>query len=363
MCLASSKLIPCLFRFASFFAGSQSNSIIYVITKCMYNQPKTGHRPLAPTAPLPDVDLGPTFPCTEADARMNCSAIGATAAPILLIGIELAVTGPAAAQAVPLAIEDMPLAQNGAVKRGGTVTPVYEGWYEQPDGSFMLYFGYYNRNTEEVVEVPMGPANAVDGPSSGSDAGQPTTFQSGRAWGVFGVEVPADFGDGSVVWTLTVNGSTVAIPGHLRRDWMVPAITGDAMNNLPPRIRFAEGGDEGFGPGGLWGAPREASVQMPVTVTVWASDDGTSTRRFRPGGRAAPVSLMWFKHRGPGEVHFDEGMGTVPNAGGQMSTRVTFSHAGSYILRVRATDDSGVVAGGNEQCCWTNGYLQFTVRP
>ena len=286
-----------------------------------------------------------------------------TLAPLLLLGIELAVARPAAAQAVPLAIEDMPLAQNGAVKRGGTVTPVYEGWYEQLDGSFMLYFGYYNRNTEEVVEVPMGLANAVDGPSGGPDAGQPTTFEPGRAWGVFGVEVPADFGDGTVVWKLTVNGSTVAIPGHLRTDWMVPAITGDVMNNLPPRIQFEEGGDEGFGPGGVWGAPREAAVQTPVTITVWGSDDGTSTSRFRRGGRADPVSLTWFKHRGPGEVQFGEGMGTVPNSGGQMSTRVTFSHPGTYVLRVRANDDSGVVGGGNEQCCWTNGYLEFTVRP
>ena len=36
----------------------------------------------------------------------------------------------------------------------------------------MLYFGYYNRNTEEVIEIPVGPANSVDGPSGGLDAGQ-----------------------------------------------------------------------------------------------------------------------------------------------------------------------------------------------
>ena len=280
--------------------------------------------------------------------------------PALLLGVELAATRPVAAQGVPLAIEDMPLAQNGAVKRGGTVTPVYEGWYEQPDGRFMLYFGYYNRNTEEVVEIPMGPANVVEGPSGGPDAGQPTIFQPGRAWGVFGVEVPADFGDGTVVWRLVVNGSTFAIPGHLRPDWMVAAITGDANGNLPPRIQFEEGGDEGFGPGGIWGAPREAAVDTPVTITVWASDDGTPTNRFRPGANARPVSLTWFKHRGPGEVRFDETRGTVPNAGGQMSTRVAFSRPGTYVLYVRANDDSGAGAG-NEQCCWTNGYIEFTV--
>ena len=289
-------------------------------------------------------------------------ALVAALVPLLLAGAGIAIAQPASAQGVPLAIEDMPLAQNGAVKRGGTVTPVYEGWYRQPDGGFMLYFGYYNRNTEEVVEVPMGPANAVDGPNGGSDAGQPTIFQPGRAWGVFGVEVPADFGDGTVVWRLTVNGRTVAIPGHLRPDWMVAAITGDAQGNLPPRIQLEEAGDVGFGPGGVWGAPRQAAVETQVTLTVWASDDGTPTSRFRPGGTALPVTLRWSKHRGPGDVRFDEARGTVPNSGGQMSTRVTFTQPGTYVLRVTANDDSGVGAG-NEQCCWTNGYVEFTVRP
>ena len=283
-------------------------------------------------------------------------------APVVLFGFGIADPDPGAAQGVPLAIEQMPLAQNGAVARGGTVTPVYEGWYELPDGGFLLYFGYYNRNTEEVVEVPVGSANAVNGPSGGSDAGQPTVFQPGRAWGVFGVEVPANFGDGTVEWSLTVRGRTVSIPGHLRPDWSVPAITGDVMGNLPPSIRFDERGSEGTGPGGLWGAPREAVVGSPVPITVWASDDGTRTSRFRAGA-ANPVTLMWFKHRGPGNVQFEDVSGTIPNAGGRMSTRATFDQPGTYTLRVRATDDSGVASAGNEQCCWTNGYVEFRVRP
>ncbi len=280
-------------------------------------------------------------------------------APVVFLGLVAPGTG--AAQGIPLAIEQMPLAQNGAVARGGTVTPVYEGWYELPAGGFLLYFGYYNRNTEEVVEVEVGAANAVEGPTGGRDAGQPTVFQPGRAWGVFGVEVPADFGDRTVEWSLTVRGRTAVIPGHLRPDWHVPAITGDVMGNRPPTIRFEERGEEGSGPGGLWGAPREATVGSPVPLTVWASDDGTPTSRFRPG--ANPVTLTWFKHRGPGDVDFEAKTGTVPNAGGQMSTLATFSQAGAYILHVRATDDSGVASAGNEQCCWTNGYVDFIVRP
>ncbi|SVE22695.1 uncharacterized protein METZ01_LOCUS475549, partial [marine metagenome] len=35
--------------------------------------------------------------------------------------------------------------------KGQTVTPSFEGWYQNPDGSYTLSFGYFNRNTEEVV--------------------------------------------------------------------------------------------------------------------------------------------------------------------------------------------------------------------
>ena len=110
------------------------------------------------------------------------------------------------------------------------------------------------------------------------------------------------------------------------------------------------------------GAPRAAGLVTPVSISVWASDGGTATWRFRAGGTARPVSLRWFKNRGPGEVQFDEARGTVPNSGGQLSTRVTFKRPGTYVLRVTANDDSGVGAG-NEQCCWTNGYVEFTVLP
>ena len=39
---------------------------------------------------------------------------------------------------------------------GQTVTPAYEGWYRNADGSFTLSFGYYNRNASESVEIPAG---------------------------------------------------------------------------------------------------------------------------------------------------------------------------------------------------------------
>ena len=41
--------------------------------------------------------------------------------------------------------------------RGQNVSPAFEGWEKNDDGSFNMMFGYMNRNWEEEVDVPIGP--------------------------------------------------------------------------------------------------------------------------------------------------------------------------------------------------------------
>ena len=43
--------------------------------------------------------------------------------------------------------------------RGQNVSPAFEGWEKNDDGSFNMMFGYMNRNWEEEVDVPVGPDN------------------------------------------------------------------------------------------------------------------------------------------------------------------------------------------------------------
>ena len=35
--------------------------------------------------------------------------------------------------------------------------PLFDGWYPKPDDSYGLCFGYFNLNTEQVLEIPLGP--------------------------------------------------------------------------------------------------------------------------------------------------------------------------------------------------------------
>jgi len=244
---------------------------------------------------------------------------------------------------------------------GQTVTPVFEGWYKNPDGSYSISFGYYNRNSEESLEIPIGTENSVY--PGDPNQGQPTHFEPKRNWGVFAVRVPADFGDKKIVWTLKVRGETVSIPGSLHPNWEIDALQGEAgSGNTPPVLKFDPTGPEGSGPGGVTAGPLMASVGKPLAVAVWAKDDGKAVGSVARSGRGgAPPTLAWFKHQGPGNVTFTEKTPRV-DADGKATTTATFSEPGEYVLRVRANDASGLANAGHAQCCWSNGFVKIVVK-
>ena len=272
-----------------------------------------------------------------------------------LLGFVLGLPGLAAAQ-LPLA----PIA-----KSGQSVTPVYEGWYRNSDGSYSISFGYYNRNASEVIEIPIGADNFIA--PGDSNQGQPTRFEARRHWGVFAVRVPANFGPSKkVTWTIQLRGETFAIPASLHPDWEIDALAGEAgTGNTPPVVKLPDasgssGGPTAQGPGGATGGPLQATVGQPFDLTIWATDDGRGASSVA-GGRASGVALMWFKHQGPGAVTFSVPAPKPADGDGSASTAATFSAPGTYILRVRA-NDSSVSGAGHAQCCWTNGFVVVQVR-
>ena len=102
---------------------------------------------------------------------------------------------------------------------GQNIAPVYEGWEANPDGTFNLVFGYFNRNWVEEPDVPIGPDNNIT-PGS-PDQGQPTHFYPRRNKFWFRVQVPKDFGDKELVWTLTVHGKAEKAYATLKPDYVL----------------------------------------------------------------------------------------------------------------------------------------------
>ena len=165
-----------------------------------------------------------------------------------------------------------------AHESGASVTGAFEGWFKNPDGSFSLLLGYFNRNTKQVIDLPVGPNNRIE--PGGPDQGQPTHFLIGRQWGMFTIKVPADFGKNKLTWTISANGQTTVIPASLHPDYEISPFIEAAVGNTPPVLRFEENGPAAQGPPGL-NAERSSKAGSPLNLTIWVQDDAKLTTPHR----------------------------------------------------------------------------------
>ncbi len=251
---------------------------------------------------------------------------------------------------------------------GQGVTPAYEGYFENSDGSLSLLFGYFNRNLKQNLDIPVGPDNRIE--PGGPDRGQPTYFLTARQWGVFTVTVPKAFNE-KLTWTLTANGKTSVVPANLDPLYLLAPFK-DATGNTPPFIGFAEAGPFVQG-------PRGQSMSLTTTLAQSGAADalGGGRRQCRARTRRRPISppvtISLGKYRGPGSVTFTPerpqgGKSRIskrhrsPLFTGKVTASAMFSEPGEYILRVVANDWSGV-GGAGFQCCWTNAQIKVSVKP
>lgn len=280
------------------------------------------------------------------------------AAAALALVLVLPLASAAQTPAQPTAPPVLPL--EPARERGVSVTPAFEGWYENADGSFTLLVGYFNRNKTETFDIPVGPNNRIE--PGDPDQGQPTYFATGRNWGVFAIKVPKDFGTKTLTWTIVSNGEAQSIPLGLTKGYTITPFVESGMGNRPPVFTFAPGGDKFTGPPTAVAATKAGVVGQPVSLDVWV-EDPKQTKVGLPSSRSGPgvAQVSFHKFRGPGRVTFDPVRVPVPNQGDMVSTKATFSLPGEYLVRVQGNDESGE-GGAGFQCCWTNTYVKVSVK-
>src|ERR1700757_1430770 len=90
-----------------------------------------------------------------------------------------------------LALAQRPARAQIRYSSGQSVSPIFEGWMKNSDGSFNMVFGYLNRNYDEQVDIPVGAENSCE--PAPQDCGQPTRFYTRRQRFLFTVKVPADW--------------------------------------------------------------------------------------------------------------------------------------------------------------------------
>jgi hypothetical protein len=242
-----------------------------------------------------------------------------------------------------------------ARKSGASITPAFEGWYPNPDGSYSLLIGYYNRNTAETLDIPIGPFNKIE--PGELDQGQPTHFETGRQWGVFVIKVPKDFGNKAVRWTIEANGERNSVPFTLNKGYPVTPFKEAGMSNSPPKLTFVENGPKVTGPPVGIAAELTGKVGEPIPIAVTVEDD----KSIAQTNSTIVGNVSFHKYRGPGGVKFDKTRVSAKQQGERVSVNAIFDKAGEYIVRVQANDESGE-GGGGFQCCWTNAYLKVNVH-
>ena len=249
---------------------------------------------------------------------------------------------------------------------GQPVIPLFEGWYENPDGSHGLCFGYFNLNLEEVLEIPLGPDNAIE--PARYDGMQPTQFMpvpsrnegyDRRYYCVFSVILPPGSEGDRVVWTLRLGDESYSVPGHVQSpEYRIEEPDQPGRNSVSPLIRFLEpAGPEGRGRGtGLVAGPVTVRIGEALPIRIAVVEPGGDN----PHAGFQNVLALWAKHQGPGNVTFGPGRQTPAPGGVETETTARFTEAGDYLLRVQAYEGS---RPWGAQCCWSNGFLRVTVDP
>ncbi|HWW83782.1 MAG TPA: hypothetical protein VNZ26_09285 [Vicinamibacterales bacterium] len=272
--------------------------------------------------------------------RARATLCTATAALIVVAGHLLHAQNP------PTFIPDIRFAT------GRSVVPYLEGWIKNPDETFDFVFGYFNRNTQEELVIPVGPNNSItpDGP----DRGQPTYFMARRQPRILRVKVPKDWGDKALTWSITANGVTEKVvskllPAEEVNERMMIANGNNIMQlgeedpNQPPTVTVSP--------------PAGVTAGAPVTLTAIVKDDGLPKPRApAPARPTQPASrfqsqrnsttsnpnaivglrLTWLEYRGPAKVTFETNPIKVANE--KAVTTARFAAPGTYTLIAVAND-------------------------
>ena len=249
--------------------------------------------------------------------------------------------------------------------QGQNIVPIFEGWAKNPDGTFAMWFGYYNRNYAETPVLPVGPENKIE--PGAPDRGQPTYFYTRTHRMGFSVSVPSDWGKKELTWTLTVHGKTEKAVAWLQPEWEIDPLFGgkyqspEAQKNTAPTLAL--------------NVASTGTVSKPMTLTATVVDDGlpvlkpppkiavgqetpptlvappgqveipinvptlgeTGRGRGRGGDPIPGVIVTWQVWRGPAGATFAPPLLRVVKTGDAVVT-ATFTKPGTYVLRAKAND-------------------------
>jgi len=240
--------------------------------------------------------------------------------------------------------------------KGQPIIPLFDGWYPNEDGSSTICFGFFNMNSEQTLDIPLGKDNYIETDYPGLDLSEaliPTHFDPlppayRHVFCAYSINVPADFNTSHrITWHLTANDQTLSVPGKVIPAYVLDEPRSNGRGDIAPLVTLIEGGESVRGRTGIHHPGQILStVSEPVSLGahIEHSDD--------------IVWVGWAQHNGPGTVTFDK-KEYETKSGERTEVQARFSKPGNYVVRMQSIDD---IAAFEFYCCHTNAYFHISVK-
>jgi len=259
---------------------------------------------------------------------------------------------------LPASVNGQPISQSNQIwsaevirPQGQPVIPLFDGWFPNADGSRTLCFSYFNLNTDQSLDIPVGENNYLSDTSAAVIL--PTHFDPlppayRHRFCAFTVQVPADFRTSDrITWHLSSAGQALSVPGHILPAFVLDEPRSDGRGEIAPLVKFSPDGEAVRGRLGIHKPETlQTRVGSPLTMQAWIE---------HPEPR---VWVGWTHHSGPGTVTFDDAEYQLTLAENPATVSATFSAPGDYIINMQTIKST---ADFEFYCCHTNAYIKVTV--
>ena len=239
--------------------------------------------------------------------------------------------------------------------KGQPVIPLFDGWFPNEDGSSTICFGFFNMNSQEALNVPLGESNYLETDYPGLDLSGvmlPTHFDPlppryRHVFCAFSINVPVGFDSGNrITWYLNSNRQELKVPGKVTAPYVLDEPSSNGRGDIAPLVR-------------LEGSPLairgRAGIQFPQLIQAKVNEPITLSAHI--GHADEEVWVGWSHHSGPGSVEFSN-KEYMTESGSSTSTQLQISEPGEYVIRMQTIDD---VAAFEFYCCHTNAYFSIQV--
>ena len=240
-------------------------------------------------------------------------------------------------------------------KEGQAIIPLFDGWYPNDDGTKTICFGYFNMNTDQSFDIPVGSNNYLETDYPGLDlnnANIPTHFDPlppayRHVFCAFSVIVPAGFNTNHrVTWHISSNRFELSTPGKVIPPYVLDEPESGGRGDLAPLVKLTPGSRGVRGRSGVHSDPIHASVGDLVSLKAWIAHPDEK------------VWVGWSHHSGNGQVTFDSKEYELLTRNEETMVQAKFDQPGEYIVRMQTIDD---IAAFEFYCCHTNAYFHINV--